>query len=93
MKKPVLHRPKFDIDWTGFLDWISALDLEPEKQIVLCAYNGFCFDFRVLLFHLDRYNIKIAPNILLIDPWYELTLPNGDWIPLRLEFKKVEKQA
>ena len=93
MKKPVLQRPKLDIVWAKFLGWISALDLDPTKQIILCAYNGFCFDFRVLLIHLDRYNIKIAPNTLLIDPWYELTLPNGEWIPLSKEFKKSEKQA
>ena len=93
MKKPASERPKLDIVWAEFLDWISTLNLNTEEQIIFCAYGGFSFDFRVLLWQLNRYNLKIAPDILLIDPGYDLSYPKMYSKSLAAEFKNTEKHV
>ncbi len=38
---------------------------------MLCAYNGFKFDFRIILHHLKLNNISLPDGILLVDPWLD----------------------
>ena len=38
---------------------------------MLCAYNGYHFDFRVLLHHLRAEKIALSHDFLLIDPWLD----------------------
>ena len=39
--------------------------------VIFCAYNGFKFDFMLLVKNLDHYGIDIDPAIWLIDPYHD----------------------
>ena len=54
--------------------------------MLLCAYNGYAFDFRVLLYHLYRYGIEIPADMLLIDPMYEIIHADGYYLKFDEEF-------
>ena len=67
-KMPAGERPTFDKVWSDFLKWLSENGFDLKKPIVLCAFNGFAFDHKLLVYHLKQYNIPLLHNIILIDP-------------------------
>jgi len=40
--------------WKLFITWIEGLGFNLKKDIYLCAYNGYHFDFRVVIHELRR---------------------------------------
>jgi len=71
LKKDPSKRKGFATVWDEFLDFIESNHFHLTDRFVLCAFNGFRFDFRVLLFHLKEFNIKLPKNTLLVDPWLD----------------------
>ena len=43
--------------WSGFLEWLGHIGFNLDKDIYLCAYNGYGFDFRVIIHELRRFGI------------------------------------
>ena len=72
LELPLEKRPYLDQVWNQFLEWIKTLAIAPDNRIILCAYNGFGFDFRVLIHNLEEFGIKIALDCWLIDPWLDM---------------------
>ena len=71
LKKDPSKRKGFATVWDEFLDFLKSNHFDKTDRVVLCAYNGFRFDFRVLLFHLKEFNFKLPKNTLLVDPWLD----------------------
>jgi len=57
--------------WSEFLHWLVEIGLDFDQDIYLCAYNGFRFDFRVIINELRRFDIYKIQNFKLIDPWLD----------------------
>ena len=68
LEKPKNKRKDFATVWSEFMNWIATNHPSGGSNFVLCAYNGFDFDFRLLLHHLKENAIKIPKNCYLIDP-------------------------
>ena len=66
------------------MSFLETSQVDQEQWIILCAYNGFEFDFKVLLHHLKEENIALNPKFLLIDPSFEIAMFTG-------KFKKFEE--
>ena len=57
--------------WSEFLDWLRHIGFNLDKDIYLCVYNGYGFDFRVLIHELRRFGIYQVHNFKLLDPWLD----------------------
>ena len=69
MKKiPEDKRKDFATVWSEFIDWFAIRPPKRGSNFVFCAYNGFDYDFRLLLHHLKENAIKLPKNCFLIDP-------------------------
>ena len=68
LEKPENKRKDFATVWSEFMNWITTNHPSKTSNFVLCAYNGFDFDFRLLVYHLKENAIKIPKNCYLIDP-------------------------
>ena len=84
---PAGERPTFDKIWSDFLKWLSENDFDLKKPIVLCAFNGFAFDHKLLVYHLKQYNIPLLHNIIFIDPQYEYWLKNNKFQTLDAAYR------
>ena len=51
------QRPTLDIAWKQFEIWLSDHLKSLHKPVILCAFNGFKFDFMILMKNLDHYGI------------------------------------
>ena len=56
---PIDQRPSIKKAWFDFLSWAKEIRMLKKKPIVLCSYNGFGFDFRVLIQNLSLYDVTI----------------------------------
>ena len=48
--------------WTKFLVWLKTLGFKNFENIYLCAYNGFHFDFKVIVNELRRFDCHFHFN-------------------------------
>jgi len=69
---PIEERPNIKDAWISFLAWAKETRVLEDKPIVLCAYNGFGFDFRLLIHNLRYFDHEITEDLLLIDPWVDM---------------------
>ena len=69
---PNSERPTIKDAWIAFFSWAKEVTLLKDKPIVLCAYNGFLFDYRLLIHNLSYFGYVIKDTILLIDPWLDI---------------------
>ena len=53
---PIEERPNIKDAWISFLAWAEETKVLKDEPIVLCAYNGFGFDFRLLIHNLRYFN-------------------------------------
>lgn len=90
---PKENRPTLKVAWIKFRNWINSIVPDTMQQIVLCAFNGFGFDFRILLYHLDRYLIKIPSHWILIDPCYDVYRVNGSMTKFESIFNDTVQHA
>ena len=67
----VLERPTLDLMWEHFMSWLRKQNYSMEQPILLCAFNGFDFDFKILLHHLKSYSIELPKTWYLIDPFFD----------------------
>ena len=80
--------------WIQFLEWLDSIGLDNLENIYLCAYNGYKFDFRVLIHELRRFGIYSVPNFKLLDPWIDwVVLKKQDSEKLVDRFKKMTKNS
>ena len=50
---PENERPTFNVVWKNFLKWLrEETMINLEHNVFLCAYNGFGFDFRLIVHNL-----------------------------------------
>ena len=68
LAKPENKRKDFATVWSEFMNWIATSHPSRGSDFVLCAYNGFDYDFRLLLHHLKENAIKLPKNCWLMDP-------------------------
>ena len=57
---------------------------------MLCAYNGFGFDFRVLIHHWDHFGLRVQKNFILVDPWFDQLVLEGKNVKLDKAFKDIQ---
>ena len=57
MNLPEDQRPTLDKAWEKFLIWLKGTRKSLEKPVIFCAYNGFKFDFYLLMIHLSMYGL------------------------------------
>ena len=69
MKETANNKLSFPEVWSGFLEWRGHIGFNLDKDIYLCAYNGYDFDFRVIIHELRRFRIHKVHNFKLLDPW------------------------
>ena len=72
------------------MDWIKTLPIDQDKRIILCAYNGFGFDYRVLIHNLEEFGIKITLDCWLIDPWLDMVVEEDNNLTLDQAHKNIE---
>ena len=60
---------------------------------MLCAFNGYHFDFRVLLHHLREENIAHTHNFLLLDPWLDRAVFEKRFESLEQSYKALFTKA
>ena len=70
-QKPESERPVFHRAWKQFLQWLDEIGYDLTEPIVLCAFNGFNFDFKLILHHLELYKESYElRKIYLVDPFF-----------------------
>ena len=72
MNLPKDHRPTLDLAWENFMKWLNDIRKSPNKPVIFCAYNGYQFDFFLLVLHLEPYGLKFDKSSLFIDPYIDL---------------------
>ena len=79
--------------WSEFLDWLVEIGLDLDQDIYLCAYNGFDFDFRVIINELRRFGIYEIHNFKLLDPWLDHLIFEKTSLSLDAAFKQIQKNS
>ena len=79
LKKLVPNILPLDIVWSHFLFWLQEQNYTTGKPILICAFNGFDFDFQVLNYRLKCLNIKLPQAWFLIDPFFDRRVDHKNW--------------
>ena len=75
--------------WELFINWVENLGFNLKKDIYLCAYNGYDFDFRVMIHELRREGYEIQQNFKLVDPCFDIAKWDKKPRTLDLAFKEL----
>ena len=90
LELPIAQRPTIKDAWIDFISWAKKTTMLPKKPLVLCAYNGFGFDFRILIDNLSYFDFEIKNNILLIDPWLDMIILEKNNLKLDVVHKIIQ---
>ena len=82
-------RPNILDVWYDFIYWLHTIGFDLTKDIYLCAYNGFTYDFRVIIHDLRRLGYEIQTNFKLIDPWLDHRVFKDESLTLDKAFKQL----
>ena len=61
--------------------------------MIFCAYNGFSFDFRLIVYHLNLYGMSIDPYTYFIDPFLDMRKFDRRTLTLDVAFKMIKPKA
>ena len=91
---PVAERPTFDKVWKNFLKWMREDGkINPQQNICLSAYNGFGFDFRVILNNLRYFGVSWKKEYILVDPWLDMRILEKKNLKLDDAFRGIQTHA
>ena len=87
---PQRERPSFAQAWSQLKKQLKICkDLLYDRNVILCAYNGFGFDFRILVHHWDYFGLRVQKNFILVDPWFDILVLEGKNVKLDKAFKDI----
>ena len=89
LKDTTSKKLSFPEVWSGFLEWLGHIGLNLDEDIYLCAYNGYGFDFRIIIHELRRFGIYNMHNFKLLDPWLDQMIFTKKAVKLDDAFKEI----
>ena len=57
--------------------------------MIMCAYNGFDFDFKLILPYLKKLPRYMLKNLVFMDPWFEMVKLQRINLKLDKAFKQI----
>ena len=91
---PENERPTFNVVWKNFLKWLrEETPINLEYNVFLCAYNGFGFDFRLIIHNLKSINLPFAQRWVLVDPWFDMVCLEKRCLKLDEVYKEISKYS
>ena len=57
--------------------------------MILCAYNGFNFDFVILAYHLNHYDLFMEPDFILNDTYADQLVHDKESITCDQAFHRI----
>ena len=75
--------------WSLFLCWLKDIGFDIDKDIYLCAYNGYHFHFRMLVCEFRRAGLEKTRNFKLLDPCLDWKMSKNETLELDEAFKQT----
>ena len=64
-----------------------------DHNVFLCAFNGFGFDFRLIVHDLKSFNLPFAQRWVLVDPWFDMVCLEKRCLKLDEAYREISKYS